>query len=55
MPPDLIDMAGTCAFLPRCQYRIAECEQKPWPELKLIDGQHYVSCYANTQEKQHDK
>ena len=55
MPPDLIDMPGTCAFLPRCQYHIAECEQRPWPELKLIDGQHYVSCYANTQEKHRDK
>ncbi len=51
MPPDLIDMPGTCAFLPRCEYRTAECEEKPWPELKRIDGQHYVSCYVNTEEK----
>jgi peptide/nickel transport system ATP-binding protein len=55
MPPDLIDMPGTCAFLPRCEYHVEECKQKPWPALKLINGQHYVSCYANTQEKQHDK
>jgi peptide/nickel transport system ATP-binding protein len=55
MPPNLIDMPSTCAFLPRCEYHIEECTQRPWPELKLIDGHHYVSCYANTQEKQHDK
>jgi peptide/nickel transport system ATP-binding protein len=51
MPPNLIDMPGNCAFLPRCQYHIQRCEQEPWPELKLIEGQHYVSCYVKTQEK----
>jgi peptide/nickel transport system ATP-binding protein len=55
MPPDLIDMPSTCAFLPRCAYHTKECEERPWPELKLINGQHYVSCYANTQEKHCDK
>ena len=51
MPPNLIDMPESCAFLPRCQFHIQRCEQEPWPELKLIEGQHYVSCYINTQEK----
>jgi len=55
MPPDLIDMPPTCAFLPRCEYHTKECEQKPWPELKLIDGIHQVSCYVNTQERHRDR
>jgi peptide/nickel transport system ATP-binding protein len=55
MPPDLIDMPATCAFLPRCAYHTKECDERPWPELKLINGEHYVSCYANTQEKYCDK
>jgi len=55
MPPDLIDMPPTCAFLPRCQYHTRECEERPWPELKLIDGLHYVSCYVDTQEGCRDK
>jgi peptide/nickel transport system ATP-binding protein len=55
MPPDLIDMQPTCAFLPRCEYYGKECEEEPWPELKLIDGRHYVSCYVNTREKHGDR
>jgi peptide/nickel transport system ATP-binding protein len=55
MPPNLIDMPPTCAFLPRCAYHTPQCEREPWPELKLINGQHYVSCYANTQEKHCDE
>jgi peptide/nickel transport system ATP-binding protein len=55
MPPDLIDMPPTCAFLPRCAYHTPQCEREPWPELKLINDQHYVSCYVNTQEKHCDE
>jgi peptide/nickel transport system ATP-binding protein len=55
MPPDLIDMPPTCAFLPRCEYHTKECEERPWPELRLIEGRHYVSCYVNTQENRRDK
>ena len=47
MPPNLVNMPPTCAFLPRCHYPIQKCEQEPWPELKPIDGRHYVSCYVN--------
>lgn len=47
MPPNLIDMAPTCAFLPRCSYRIKKCEREPWPELRLVEGQHYVACYVD--------
>lgn len=51
MPPNLINMPATCAFMPRCQYRIERCQQEPWPELRRINGQHYVSCFVNTIEK----
>jgi len=51
MPPNLINMPPTCAFLPRCRYRIDRCKREPWPELKPIESQHYVSCYVNTQEE----
>ncbi|MBN1190992.1 MAG: ABC transporter ATP-binding protein [Dehalococcoidales bacterium] len=51
IPPDLIDMPVTCAFLPRCTYKTKQCEQEPWPGLRLIGDQHYVSCYVDVQEK----
>jgi oligopeptide/dipeptide ABC transporter ATP-binding protein len=55
MPPDLIDMPGTCAFLPRCTNCIDKCIQEPWPPLKLVDGRHYVSCYAEIKENNSGK
>ncbi len=55
MPPDLIDMPPTCAFLPRCEYRTRQCEEEPWPGLKHVDGEHYVSCYADIRENRRDK
>lgn len=51
LPPDLIDMAPSCAFLPRCTYQTEKCKREPWPPLRLIDGQHYISCYVDTREK----
>jgi oligopeptide/dipeptide ABC transporter ATP-binding protein len=51
LPPNLINMPPTCAFLPRCSYKLDKCSREPWPELKAVDGEHYVSCYANTKEK----
>jgi len=51
LPPTLINMPPTCAFLPRCAYRVEKCQHEPWPELKLTDGQHYTSCYVDTREK----
>lgn len=51
LPPNLINMPPTCAFLPRCPYRTEKCEREPWPGLKLIDGQHYAACYADIREK----
>ncbi len=52
VPPDLTDMANTCAFMPRCSYRTEKCEREPWPELTLIDGQHYAACYGDVRSKQ---
>jgi oligopeptide/dipeptide ABC transporter ATP-binding protein len=51
LPPNLINMPPTCAFLPRCSYKLDKCSRELWPELKAVDGEHYVSCYANTKEK----
>lgn len=51
LPPNLINMPPTCAFLPRCQYHIERCVQEPWPELSQVGNQHYVSCYVDTREK----
>jgi len=51
LPPNLIDMPQNCAFLPRCEYSVARCQKEPWPPMTLIEGQHYVSCYADTREK----
>ena len=51
LPPNLINMPPTCAFLPRCAYKIDKCSREPWPPLTAINGNHYISCYANTKEK----
>jgi peptide/nickel transport system ATP-binding protein len=51
LPPNLINMPPTCAFLPRCSYRLEKCTREPWPALSPIESNHYVSCYANTKEK----
>jgi len=42
--PDLANMPGTCAFLPRCTYAREDCRREPWGELRRIEGQHYTSC-----------
>lgn len=51
MPPNLIDMPETCAFLPRCAYRQERCQSEPWPGLRLVGKQHYAACCAELQEK----
>ncbi len=51
LPPNLINMPSTCAFLPRCKYSLEKCRQEPWPELRQAGVEHYVSCYADIQEK----
>jgi len=50
LPPSLINMPPTCAFLPRCAYHLDRCMQEPWPELRQVGDKHFVSCYAELQE-----
>jgi oligopeptide/dipeptide ABC transporter ATP-binding protein len=52
LPPNLINMPQHCAFVPRCSYRIETCRQEPWPVLRPVGNEHYISCYVDTQEKQ---
>jgi len=51
MPPDLINMPPTCAFLPRCTYKVERCQKEPWPALRAVGDQHYISCYIDIREK----
>jgi peptide/nickel transport system ATP-binding protein len=51
LPPNLINMPPTCAFLPRCSYKIEKCYKEPWPELTPVNGNHFIRCYVNTKEK----
>ena len=44
LPPGLINMPETCAFLPRCVYSLDRCCKEPWPTLKLSYNQHYYAC-----------
>ena len=46
-PPNLINMPPTCAFLPRCPYHAEECKHEPWPELRKVGNQHFISCYVD--------
>jgi len=52
LPPNQINMPPTCAFMPRCPYVVDRCKRDPWPELKLVEGQHYVACYADVRKEQ---
>ncbi len=51
LPPNLINMPNTCAFLPRCPYATDQCHEEPWPELRLVGKPQYVRCYINIEEK----
>ena len=51
LPPNLINMPKTCAFLPRCPYAIEQCRKEPWPELRQVGNQQFIRCYVNTEEK----
>jgi peptide/nickel transport system ATP-binding protein len=51
LPPNLINMPPTCAFLPRCSWKIDRCHQDPWPELVPVNGNHFIRCYADTKGK----
>ena len=51
LPPNLINMPATCAFLPRCSYKIDRCYKEKWPDLEPVHDNHFIRCYANTEEK----
>jgi oligopeptide/dipeptide ABC transporter ATP-binding protein len=51
LPPNLINMPPTCAFMPRCLHKITRCQQEPWPELRQVGNQHYISCYVDIRGK----
>jgi peptide/nickel transport system ATP-binding protein len=52
LPPNLINMPPTCAFLPRCSYKIEKCRQEKWPDLTPVNGNnHFIRCYVDTKEK----
>jgi oligopeptide/dipeptide ABC transporter ATP-binding protein len=48
LPPNLISMPPTCAFLPRCSWKIERCYKDVWPELTSVSGNHFIRCYADT-------
>jgi peptide/nickel transport system ATP-binding protein len=50
LPPNLINMPPTCAFLPRCAWKIDRCFKDPWPELTTVGPNHFIRCYADTKE-----
>jgi oligopeptide/dipeptide ABC transporter ATP-binding protein len=52
LPPNLIRMPPTCAFLPRCTSKIDICMREPWPGLTPIAGdrEHYIRCYLNKEK-----
>ena len=48
MPPNLVNRAPTCAFMPRCPYHVDQCRKEPWPDLRSIEGNnHLVSCFID--------
>lgn len=51
LPPNLIDMPGNCAFLPRCAFHVETCKKEPWPGLRPVGKDHYAACYLNIQEE----
>lgn len=52
LPPGLLNLPPTCAFLPRCTRRLERCAQEPAPPLVQVDGQHYAACYAEAMERE---
>jgi oligopeptide/dipeptide ABC transporter ATP-binding protein len=44
-PPDLSELTGDCAFLPRCAKAVNQCRSEPWPPLRPVGGGHNVACY----------
>jgi peptide/nickel transport system ATP-binding protein len=45
VPPDLAELTGECAFLPRCPKAVVACRTQPWPPLSDSEAGHPVACY----------
>jgi peptide/nickel transport system ATP-binding protein len=52
MPPDLIDMPPVCAFKARCPLA-NQCPEKPEPELRLIEENHFIRCHLDIKGMAH--
>ncbi len=52
LPPNQVNMPPTCAFLPRCPYKTAQCEREKWAFLRHVGGKHYVACYVDVRERE---
>jgi oligopeptide/dipeptide ABC transporter ATP-binding protein len=44
-PPDLAELNGECAFLPRCTKAVSACRVEPWPQLAEQEPAHTAACY----------
>ncbi len=44
-PPNLTECMNRCSFYKRCKYKNCECENKPIPDLKQLEGLHYAACW----------
>jgi len=47
LPPNLIRMPPTCAFLPRCPYKTKQCLKAHWPPLIRVGEHHLSACLVN--------
>ena len=53
LPPHLIDMPPTCAFLPRCPFSGERCGIEASPSLGDIAEDHFVACHLDLSEVRH--
>ena len=44
-PPDLSQLTGECAFLPRCSRVINVCRNDAWPSLREVAPTHAAACF----------
>lgn len=53
LPPNLINMPRTCAFLPRCRFAGPACHQLDAPRLAECAPGHSAACHVNIEEARH--
>lgn len=44
-PPNMLELPGECAFLPRCHKALSRCRVDPSPALEEASEGHWVACY----------